>query len=212
VTRVAAIVLAAGRSSRYRAAGGLEETKLVANLDGAPIIRRVAQTALDSRARPVIVVVGHARNAVERALHGLPLTVAFNPDYAAGLSTSLRAGLESLQDDVEGAVVLLGDMPMVNMRHIDALIEAFEAKPAAHAVAPLDRGRRGNPVLLARALFEPALHLSGDEGARRLLDRLGGGEVVEVATTGGDTAHDIDRPSDLSATQEARGCASPAPD
>ena len=212
MTKVAAIVLAAGRSSRYRAAGGVEETKLIAPLDGAPLVRRVAQAALGSRARPVVVVVGHARRAVEGALEGLPVTIAFNPDYSAGLSTSLRVGLASLQDDVQGAVALLGDMPLVNIRLINRLIEAFESRPEASAVAPVDRGRRGNPVLLARPLFQPATQLRGDKGARGLIDGLGSDRLIEIAVAGRDASYDIDQPSDLASAQRAGRAASASPD
>ena len=83
---VAAVVLAAGRSSRFRAAGGAEESKLLAEIEGKPIVLLVAETALASRARPVIVVVGHASRAVKEALAGSPVTIAFNPDFETGLA------------------------------------------------------------------------------------------------------------------------------
>ena len=116
---VAAVVLAAGRSSRFHAAGGAGETKLIATLDGKPVVRHVVEAALASRARPVIVVVGHASGAVEAALAGLPATIVFNPDYATGLASSLRAGLTAAPTDAAGALMLLGDMPRVEA----ALIE-----------------------------------------------------------------------------------------
>ena len=195
--RVAAVVLAAGRSSRFRAAGGAEETKLVAMLDGKPIIRLVVEAALASRARPVVVVVGHARDALEAALAGLSPMFAFNPDYATGLSSSLRVGLTATPAVVHGAVILLGDMPRVEARLIDALIDAFEAQPNARAVAPAQRGRRGNPVLIGRALFDQAKRLEGDEGARRILAALPKGDVVEVAASDSDVSFDVDTPADL---------------
>ena len=123
MTRVGAVVLAAGQSARFRAAGGSEATKLVAKLDGQPIVRMVAEAALASRASPVVVVVGHARSAVEAALAGLNLGLAFNPAFASGLASSLRVGLSALPPDVAGAVVLLGDMPRVQAGLIDALVE-----------------------------------------------------------------------------------------
>jgi molybdenum cofactor cytidylyltransferase len=197
MTRVAAVVLAAGRSSRFHAAGGAEETKLVAKLDGKPVVRHVVEAALASRARPVIVVVGHARGAVQAALAGLPATIVLNPDYAAGLASSLRTGLVATPTDVGGALILLGDMPRVEAPLIDALIDAFETRPNAQAVAPVHGGRRGNPVLLSRTLFERAGTLEGDEGARRLLATLPEGDIVEIAATGPGVAFDVDTPSDL---------------
>ena len=198
MTRVAAVVLAAGRSSRFREAGGAEETKLVASLDGKPIVRHVVEAALASCTRPVVVVVGHARGAVEAAIAGLPATIAFNPDYATGLASSVRAGLAATPADVDGALMLLGDMPNVEARLIDALIDAFEAEPDAQAVAPAQGGRRGNPVLLGRKLFDRARRLEGDQGARRLLASLEEGDIVEIeAPPDSDISFDVDTPGDL---------------
>ncbi len=200
--RVAAVVLAAGRSSRFREAGGAEETKLVARLDGKPIVRRVVEAALASCTRPVVVVVGHASGAVEAALAGLPVTIALNPDYATGLASSARAGLAAAPADNDGALILLGDMPNVEARLIDALIDAFQAQPNAQAVVPAQRGRRGNPVLLGRRLFDRARRLEGDEGARRLLDSLEESDVVEIeAPPGWDVSFDVDTPRDLAAAR-----------
>jgi molybdenum cofactor cytidylyltransferase len=197
MSKVAAVVLAAGRSSRFHAAGGAEETKLVARLDGKPVVRHVVEAALASRARPVVVVVGHARGAVEAALARLSVMIVFNPDYATGLASSLRAGLTAAPTDVGGALMLLGDMPRVEAALIDALIDAFETRPNAQAVAPAHGGRRGNPVLLSRTLFERAGALEGDEGARRLLATLPEGDIVEIAAAGSGVAFDVDTPSDL---------------
>ncbi len=201
MTRIGAVVLAAGRSSRYRAAGGAEATKLVAEVSGDPIIRRVVEAALASRARPVAVVVGHARDAVEAALSGLPAAIVFNPDFATGIASSLGVGLGAMPSDVAAALVLLGDMPKVDAALIDRLIGAFEGSPDAHAVAPLQRGRRGNPVVIARTLFARAQRLAGDEGARRLLAGLDPGQIVEVDAAGSDVSFDVDTPDDLAAAR-----------
>ncbi len=200
MTRVGAIVLAAGRSSRFRAEGGAEETKLVAELDGDPIVRRVVEAALASRAHPIVVVVGHARSAVEAALAGLPARFAFNEDFETGIASSLRAGLAATPGDADAAVVLLGDMPNVAARLIDELIDAFDARPEASAVTPVKDGRRGNPVLIARRLFELAMRLDGDEGARRVLAALDRRDVVEIDAADLDVTFDVDTPSDLERT------------
>jgi molybdenum cofactor cytidylyltransferase len=197
--RVGAIVLAAGRSSRYRAAGGPEATKLVAEVAGKPIVRRVAEAALASRARPVVVVVGHARDLVEGALAGLQTTIVVNADFATGIASSLRAGLRATPPEISATLVLLGDMPNVEAGLIDRLIDAWEAAPGMLAVAPLQNGRRGNPVLLARPMFDDAMRLEGDEGARRLLAGLGAGRIVEIEASGEGAAFDVDTPDDLEA-------------
>ena len=193
--RVAAIVLAAGQGTRF-AAQADGEFKLLARLEGAPLVRHVVGMALDSRARPIIVVTGHRRDDVIDALGGLAFEEARNHAYASGLASSLAAGLAALPADVAGAIVLLGDMPRVSARLVDALIAAFAKRPDCDAVAPVHRGRRGNPVLLARSLFDAAQKLTGDEGARRLLTSA---DVVEMAVEDAGVTIDVDTPASLHA-------------
>src|ERR1700722_13398802 len=157
MTRVGAIVLAAGQSSRFRAGGGADMTKLVAKFDGRPIVRRVVEAALAAKTCPVVVVTGYARSPVEAAVADLDVELAFNPRFASGLASSLRVGLSAIPGDVVGALVLLGDMPWIEPRFIDALIDAFLAHKDALAAVPLHEGRRGNPVLLGRGLFDSAM-------------------------------------------------------
>ena len=205
MTRVGAVILAAGQSSRFRAGGGPDATKLVAKLDGKPIVRRVVEAALAAKARPVVVVTGHAGNAVEGAVGDLDVELAFNPKFASGLASSLRVGLSAMPCDVVGALVLLGDMPWIESRLIDALIDAFLARKGALAAVPLRKGRRGNPVLLGRELFEAAMRLEGDQGARRLIGALNAAELVEVEASDGGVTFDIDTPDDLAAAQRFQG-------
>lgn len=191
--RYAAVVLAAGQASRYRAAGGAEPTKLVANWRGAAIVRHVVRAALASRAAPVIVVTGHAEDAVRTALQGLEVTFRHNPLFGSGLASSLQAGIAALPTSLRGAVVLLGDMPSVDAETIDRLIDA--ATDHCDAVVPVGAGRRGNPVLLDRALFPRIANLSGDAGARSLLRE--DCAVIEVEMAGNRITPDVDTPHDL---------------
>jgi molybdenum cofactor cytidylyltransferase len=204
-SNVGAIVLAAGASSRFRAAGGSDATKLAAKLDGKPIVRRVAVAALAAKARPIVVVTGYAPDSVEAALTDLDIGMVFNPEFATGLASSLRAGLAAMPPGVMGALVLLGDMPWIEPRLVDALIDAFLAHRDALAVVPVREGRRGNPVLLGRGLFEAAMRLKGDEGARRLIGALNAGELIEVNASDMGVTLDIDTPNDLAAAQSFRG-------
>jgi molybdenum cofactor cytidylyltransferase len=198
---VAAIVLAAGASSRFRSAGGGDASKLVAQLRGKPLVRHAAEAALASRAHPVIVVTGHDRGAVEAALAGMDVRLVDNPAYAQGLASSLKAGIAAAPPEAAGALVLLGDMPAVTPALIDSLIAAFAARPGALAAAPVRAGRRGNPVLLSRALFSAIAALEGDEGARRLLSDAAPGQIIEVAAIDGGPLLDVDTPELL---EEAR--------
>jgi molybdenum cofactor cytidylyltransferase len=168
----AAIILAAGQSSRFHA--GFGETKLVANLIGKPLVRHVAESALASRARPILVVTGHAFAKIEAALAGLELSLIANPNYHLGMSSSLKAGIAAVPHTAAGAVILLADMPRVSGNLINRLIEAFETSvPRPQAVAPVHAGSRGNPVLIGRTLFHAVAHLEGDRGARGLIETAG---------------------------------------
>jgi molybdenum cofactor cytidylyltransferase len=201
MVEIAAIVLAAGASSRFRAAGGGESSKLVAQLAGRPLVRHAAEAALASRARPIVVVTGHDRDAVEAALDGLGLQFAHNPGYSEGLASSLRTGIAALPASVSGALVLLGDMPAVTPALIDSLIEAFGARPDALAAAPSARGQRGNPALLSRALFPAVAELSGDEGARKLLSNAGPRQLITLEAAGVGATLDVDTPDSLAAAR-----------
>jgi molybdenum cofactor cytidylyltransferase len=193
--RIAAIVLAAGRSTRM---GGAN--KLTAEIGGKPLVRAVTEQALGSRARPVIVVTGHQHDAVERALGGLPVKFVHNLDYERGLSTSLKAGIAAVPPDIDGAVICLGDMPHVSAALIDSLIEAFDPERGALIAVPTVGGKRGNPVVWSRRFFPDLSELEGDVGARHLIGIYADG-VVEVPVTGVGAVLDIDTPDALAAAR-----------
>ena len=193
--RVAAIVLAAGRSTRM---GG--PNKLLENISGKPLVRIAAEQALSSRARPVVVVTGHERARVEAALEGLDVRFVHNPDYAQGLSTSVKAGLAALPPEAEAVIVCLGDMPQVTSALIDRLIAAFDPEQGALVVLPTFSGKRGNPVLWSRRFFPELMALEGDVGARHLIGAYP--EVVtEVPVENAAAMVDIDTPDALRAAK-----------
>jgi molybdenum cofactor cytidylyltransferase len=194
---VAALILAAGRSSRMG-----DTNKLLADLNGAPIVARVAEAALASRARPVVAVTGHEAGKVEAALAGFVIEVVRNPDHARGMSTSLRAGIAALETKgVAGALVLLGDMPRVTAATIDKLIAAFERSGGRAICVPEADGRRGNPVLWPRDLFGGMSTLSGDKGARDLLARYAD-RIVRVPASPAEIFADVDTPDDLARARD----------
>jgi len=189
--RIAAVVMAAGRSTRM---GGAN--KLVADIAGKPLVRIAVEQALASRAKPVIVVTGHERERVEAALAGLAVRLVHNADFAQGLGTSLRAGIAAVPADADGAIVCLGDMPQVDAALIDRLIGAFDPERGALAVVPSIDGKRGNPVLWSRRFFPDLMAIEGDIGARHLIGRYGEA-VVEVPVTGNGALLDVDTPEAL---------------
>jgi len=187
--KIAAVVLAAGRSSRLA-----PRNKLLEPIEEKPIIARVADAALKSGADPVVVVTGFDAERIAEALGGPKLTLVHNPDFARGLSSSLQAGVTALPATVDGALICLGDMPKVDPSVLRALMTAFTG-PAAICV-PVYQGRRGNPVLWGQRYFTEMMGLSGDIGAKSLIARHAEHLIeVEVETTS--IFEDIDAPADL---------------
>ncbi|MER9506431.1 molybdopterin-binding/glycosyltransferase family 2 protein [Mesorhizobium sp. M0579] len=172
--KVDIVLLAAGRSSRM---GG--PNKLLALFDGKPLVRRTVERALASKATSTVVVTGHQRERVHAALSGLDVIFADNPDFADGLSSSLKAGIARVGAEAAGAMIVLGDMPGISSTDLDRLIEAFRRDGGRSVVRAAHDGRRGNPVLLPRALFGGIAHLEGDTGARHLVEAEGL-DVIDV--------------------------------
>ena len=169
--------------------------KLVADINGKPMVRRVVEAALASQARPVLVVTGHMAADVSATLAGLDVTLAANPDYATGLASSLKAGIGALPPSCDGALIMLGDMPLIAPEHLDSLIAAFI--PDA-IVVPMHEGGQGNPVLWPSKFFPELLQLDGDAGAKRLI--AAHAEGVRGVDLGTDAIFaDIDTPGALAA-------------
>jgi molybdenum cofactor cytidylyltransferase len=196
--RIGAVLLAAGQSTRM---GG--PNKLLAEIDGTPMVVRVARRLLASHARPIVAVLGARADEVDAALGPLPIERVRNPDFAEGLSTSLKRGLAALPGDLDGALVCLGDMPLVAGRHLDRLIAAFNPLEGRAIVVPIRHGKRGNPVLWASRFFPAMAQLAGDVGAKHLI-----GEhaelVAEVEMDDDAVLVDIDTPEALDALRQRR--------
>lgn len=161
--RVAGLVMAAGRSSRMGA------NKLLMDDGGTPIVARVVEQALAAGLSEVVVVCGHQEPEVRAALAGQDVRFVPCPDYAEGLSASLRCGLKALPADIDAALVLLGDMPRVGTGLLRRLIAAFNPIEGRAIVVPAFEGKRGNPVLWGRRFFGEIMSLAGDVGARHLI-------------------------------------------
>ncbi len=194
---VAAIVLAAGQSRRM---GGIN--KLMEPVGGRPMIRGAVEAALASTAETVIVVVGHDADRIRGVLDGLAVTIVDNPNYAQGLSTSLRAGLGAVPAGMDGALVCLGDMPLVSARHLDKLIAAFKPEAGRGICVPVVDGKRGNPVLFATAYFDEMREVQGDTGARHLIGQHAEA-VCEVEMGDRAVLTDVDTPDNLSSLRQA---------
>jgi len=196
--RIAAIVLAAGRSTRM---GG--PNKLLAEVEGMPMVAHVARRLLASRARPIIAVLGNQADEVEAALGKLPVEKVRNPEFAGGLSTSLKRGIAASPQNLDGALICLGDMPLVSGRHLDRLIAAFNPLEGRAIIVPTRRGKRGNPVLWSKRFFPEMAELAGDVGAKHLI-----GEhaelVAEIEMDDDAILVDIDTQEALDALRQRR--------
>lgn len=169
--RIAAIVLAAGRSRRFGLAN-----KLLARLDGEALWWKALDAVNASPAQPVIVVLGHQSARLRTSLRAWRRTrraarmprAVINADYRSGMASSLQAGLRAVPTECDGALICLADMPALRAPLLRRLCAAY--RQGDDAVLPVIRGQRGNPALLGRPLFAAVLQdLRGDQGARKLI-------------------------------------------
>lgn len=196
----AAIILAAGSSSRM----GAGRHKLLLPLGNKPVLAHVIAATLASRARPISIVLGHQAQQVRTQIADVitsPAVISIeNPHYLQGMSTSLRAGLQALlqREDIHqqtfhslaGVIILLGDQPLMTAHIIDSLI-ACKQTTGKGIIAPLYNGRRGNPVLFDASLFPELMEISGDEGARSVIERHRP-EIATVELSNAMASYDVD--------------------
>lgn len=189
--RIAAIILAAGSSRRMG-----EQNKLLSPVKGVPMVVRVVNAALASEVESITLVTGHEAQKLEGVLAGRHLKFVHNPDYASGIASSVRTGIASLSDEVDGAIVLLGDMPFVTKSQINELIAEFDPVLERDIVMPVKDGRRGNPVLWSRHYFSAMEKLTGDTGAKSILKEYAA-NVWEVPISDESIFADIDTQEEL---------------
>ena len=186
--RVAGVVLAAGLSTR------MGRNKMLLQVGGRSLVRRAVETALLARLDPVLVVVGHEREQVEAELRGLSCTPVHNPDYAAGMNTSLRAGIRALPADAEAATVLLGDMPLVDASMVRAVVETFRRERRPLAISTYD-GIIAPPIVYGRALFDELRALDAEACGKSIVKRHRA-EASELRWPK-EALTDLDAPEDL---------------
>lgn len=191
---VAGVLLAAGDSDRFG-----ERDKLLATLDGEPLVRCAARTLADADLDSVAAVVGQESPAVVDALADIDLAVVANPDAAAGQATSVRRGVAWARDRADAVVFALGDMPRVDPGTVDRLVAAYRAGRGSALAAGYD-GQRGNPVLFDGRHFDALAAVEGDRGGRGVFESADDAAVVETGDPGVRT--DVDTPADLAALRE----------
>lgn len=187
-TRIAAIVLAAGQSSRMG-----DDNKLFLKVGERSMIQQVVANLAGSAVDRVFVVTGHERERVRSELKGESVTFVHNREFAKGLSTSLRAALAQIPKKFNAALICLGDMPFVDSSHINALIEAFDPLAERSICVPMFQGKRGNPVLWDSRYFQEMMEVQGDVGAKHIIGEYED-SVVEVEMDGTGVLTDLDTP------------------
>jgi len=190
--RVAAVLLAAGTSSR------MGRNKLFLTLGGTTLVTRAATTAIAGGLDPVLVVVGHERERVLAELAALPVTPVENPDYTSGINSSLRAGVTAVPDDADAAVVMLADMPFITADIVRALVEQSARAPAAPLVVSSYDGVIAPPILYRRSLFPELRALAQGDGCGKRVVKQHRAEALEVACPASalrdlDVADDVER-------------------
>ncbi len=192
--RIAAVVLAAGKSSR------MGTNKMLASFHDQPMIRTTVTKVLQSCVDETIVVTGNEPDKLQEALNGLNVRLIHNPHFAEGLATSLRQGLQAIADTADAVVICLGDMPLVEPTIIDRLIAAFNPTEHRTLVVPTYLGQFGNPVLWGREHFVKLMALEGDRGARSLIEQFRP-DAVEIDAGSDAVLRDVDTPENLQSMQ-----------
>ena len=164
INKVSAIILAAGQSRRMG-----KENKLLMKIDDCPMVEHVVKILNKSCLDKIIVVTGFESEQIKSTLNGYDVMFIDNPDYEQGLSTSLVAGLRSVDEKADAVIICLGDMPMITNTGIKQLVDEFNPEGGREICVPTYQGKRGNPILWSRRFINEMMQLEGDVGAKHLL-------------------------------------------
>jgi molybdenum cofactor cytidylyltransferase len=194
-SRVAAVVLAAGTSTR------MGTVKQLLQIDGRPLVQHVVDNVRRSNVEQIILVLGHSADEIQRQLMVEGAKVVLNDSFRQGMGTSLKSGLAAIDSNIEAALIILADQPFVHPETLDRLI-AEHARTHAQIVIPTYRGFRGNPVLLDRSVFPEVMGLSGDIGCRAIFGDHQQG-IVKLAIGDVGILLDIDQKSDYESLRDS---------
>ena len=186
---IAGIVLAAGQSKR------MGRPKMNLAWGETTVIGQVVSTLLQAGLQEIVVVTGGARHEVETSLAGYPVRLVFNPDYEQGeMVSTFQAGLTALGDEIEAALVTLGDQPQIERGVVESVVDAYR-RTRASLIIPSYRNRRGHPWLLDRSLWPEGLSLRSPSTLRDFLnDHASQISYLTVETS--TVLQDLDTPAD----------------
>ena len=160
---ISAILLAAGQSKRMNG-----ENKLTKEIQGIPLIKHSVKNILASSIDELIIVLGHQKETIEKLINkNEKIKFVFNKDFESGIASSIKTGLNNLSEKTEAFFICLGDMPMVNPNIYNQLIKSINKR---EIIVPTYKGQQGNPVLFAKSMKEKIINISGDIGAKKILE------------------------------------------
>lgn len=198
VSRIAAILLAAGESRRMG-----NRNKLALMVGGEPLLTRSARVLVASRVAEVVVVLGHEAGLAASLVADLPVTTTVNPAYREGQMTSVHHGLAELHGAFDGVLIALADQPRLEPEDVDHLIDAFDERQGRSILVPTYEGQRGNPILLDWQHRDAILAGERNLGCRRLIERRPE-EVLAVPMANDHVVVDLDTPDALQRLEEQK--------
>ena len=170
--KIAVTILAAGGSTRMG-----ELNKLLLLIDGKPMIYSVCRMVLDAKVNQIILVTGYQNNKVEKAIPKEINKIVYNRNWESGMMSSIYAGMSKLEKDVDGNMIVLGDMPLISTITINKIIGEFNKHNGNHIVYPTYENRQANPVIFPRKYFSEILNSKGDRGCKKVLKKYPGDAV-----------------------------------
>jgi molybdenum cofactor cytidylyltransferase len=185
---VDAVVLAAGKSTR------MGQQKLLMPYKKSTIIKTIVNELESSLSNQTIVVTGSHREEIQEELKECKLSFVNNENFESGMLSSVQKGMEALSDKVDGAMILLGDQPMVSRKVIDRLISVFQ-KTEKGLLVPTFQNKRGHPVLIASKYREQIKSINPEIGLRELFLN-NQDDILEVEMNTNDILKDLDTPED----------------
>ena len=186
--KIAGIILAAGGSTRM---GG--QNKLLQMVDGTSLVQKVVGSALNSNIESVYVILGYQAALIRQCISNKSVNWVENSDWSRGMASSIKSGIEALNTNYDGAMILLGDMPFIEPIMINQLLALYQKKKI---VVPVKDGRQGNPVLFSSAFFADLKLLGGDKGAKPIIKKNPDSVIIANVLT--DTIfHDLDIPDQI---------------
>ena len=186
--KIAGIILAAGGSTRMG-----DQNKLLQMVDGTSLVQKVVGSALNSNIESVYVILGYQAALIRQCISNKSVNWVENSDWSRGMASSIKSGIEALNTNYDGAMILLGDMPFIEPIMINQLLALYQKKKI---VVPVKDGRQGNPVLFSSAFFADLKLLGGDKGAKPIIKKNPDSVIIANVLT--DTIfHDLDTPDQI---------------